>query len=120
MLATGAAKITIAGTGGSNGGDDNYGVDFESANTAGTAVTAVNGDISVTGTATQATGLRQNGIRLEDSGGAQTFTLATTGTGSISLNGTAGNNDPSSGGIEFAEDTSVSSTGRATRSSLTP
>lgn len=109
VAATGAANVTINGTGGScpdPTANDCYGVDFESSNTAGTAVTSVNGNINVIGTSVAATGLRQNGIRFEDSSGSFPFTM-TTGSGSLTLNATGGNSDPTSTALIFADDTTM-------------
>jgi len=67
-VATGSANVSISGTGGP-GTTDNYGVGFDSVNTAGTSVSAVNGKIVITGVATDATGTNQDGVRFEDSTG---------------------------------------------------
>jgi trimeric autotransporter adhesin len=113
VVGTNAANISITGTGGEctdPAANDCYGVDFESANAVGTAVTTANGSIAITGTATATTGLRQNGIRFEDSVGTQPFTM-TTGSGSVTLNAASASTDPSSAALTFADDTTLTSGG---------
>ena len=110
VTATGNAKVTMNGTGGT-GTTDCYGIDVEAADMAGTLISSVNGDISMTGTATNATGTDQDGVRLEDSVGAQAIAITTTGTGTLTITGMASNNDPTSSGIQIADDTNITLTG---------
>jgi len=110
VLATGAAGVTINGTGG-DGLSDSYGVGFEGGNTAGTTLSAVNGNISITGTATGASGADMDGVRFEDSVAAQAVAITTTGAGTLTVTGTAGDSDPTSSGINFVDDATVTLTG---------
>jgi hypothetical protein len=111
LLATGTANVTINGTGGSTGASDNYGVGFEGGGVDGTTLSSVNGNLTITGIATAATGTDEDGVRLEDSGGTNPFLLTTTGTGSLTISGTRGSNDPSSAGINFVDDANVTLSG---------
>ena len=110
IVATGAANITINGAGG-NGTSDCYGVGFEGGNRAGTAVSAVNGAINISGTGGATAGTDMDGVRFEDSAGAQAVSVITTGAGALTINGTAGNDDPTSAGINIVDDTTMSLTG---------
>lgn len=110
VTATGVAKVTMNGTG-SSGTINNAGVYIDSFGTAGTAISAVNGDISITGVATDATGTDQDGVHIGDSSAAVAVAVTTTGTGILTINGTAGNNDATSAGINFVDDTTMSLTG---------
>lgn len=110
VVATGAAKITINGTGGS-GTTDNYGVGFDAGNIVGTGVSAVNGNINITGVSTDTTGTDQDGVRFEDTVGAQAVSVSTTGTGTVTITGTAGDADATSSGIQIVDDCSMAFTG---------
>ncbi|WP_298514864.1 hypothetical protein [uncultured Kordia sp.] len=80
----GTGTITIQGTGG-EGVNSNYGVEIQM----NTTISAENGDVAITGTATDTDGSDQIGIILDG-------TINTTGTGNISLTGTSPTaNDPS-------------------------
>lgn len=104
VTATGAANVSITGTGGS-GTTDNYGVDFDAGNTAGTGVSAANGNIQITGVATDTTGTNQDGVRFEDSLASQAVSVSNAGgIGAVAITGTAGNNDPTSSGINIVDD----------------
>jgi len=110
VVATGSANIFINGTGGA-GTTDNYGFGLEAGDHAGTAVSAVNGNITINGTATDATGTDQDGVRFEDSVAAQLVSVTTTGAGSLTVTGAAGNNDATSAGIVIVDDTAISLSG---------
>ena len=110
IVASGPANITLNGTG-ANGTSDCYGVAFDGFNKAGTAVSAVNGNISITGAAGTSAGTDMDGVRFEDSVGAQAVSVTTTGTGTLTITGTAGNNDPTSAGINIVDDCAMTFTG---------
>lgn len=110
VTATGVATITIAGTG-SIGTSVNPGVYVDSFGVAGTAISAVNGNISITGVSTDATGTDQDGVHFGDSSAAVAVSVTTTGTGTLAIIGTAGNNDATSAGINLVDDTTMSLTG---------
>jgi filamentous hemagglutinin family protein len=79
-----AARITLSGTGG-NGAGNNYGMRITDA---GTLLSSVDGDISLTGVgSTSASGTNNDGIRLDID-----LDILTTGSADITLTGTAGAN----------------------------
>ncbi len=94
-----AGSITILGTGGS-GTDSNRGVVIFSSG----LVSSGDGAVTISGTATDASGTGQDGINLQSSG-----QLNTTGTASVLLTGTAGNT--SSFGITLQNPSSLTLTG---------
>lgn len=106
---TGPADVNITGTGGS-GGDDNYGLDFESADNAGTTVSTAAGNLTINGSAVATSGLRQNGIRFEDSVGSQVYSMST-GSGNLTLTATSASTDPTSSALEFADDANLNLNG---------
>gem|GEM_PF-638120 len=110
ITATGAANITLNGTGGA-GSSDCYGIGFEGGDAAGTGISAVNGNITLNGTGGPSAGTDMDGVRFEDSFGAQSVSVTTTGTGTLTINGTAGNTDATSAGINIVDDTTMSLTG---------
>jgi CSLREA domain-containing protein len=110
VLATGSANLIVAGTGGT-GTSDCYGVGFEGANTSGTTTSAVNGNITITGVAGTNAGNDMDGVRFEDSVAAQAVAINITGTGSLIVNGTAGNTNATSSGINIVDDCTMSLTG---------
>ncbi|MBK7393706.1 MAG: hypothetical protein IPI64_10470 [Chloracidobacterium sp.] len=110
IIAANAAKITIAGTGGA-GTSDNYGAGFDGANVAGTKVQSANGDIDITGTAGTSAGTDMDGVRFEDSIAAQPVSIVTTGSGQLTVTGTAGNADPTSSGIQIVDDATMTLAG---------
>jgi hypothetical protein len=110
ITATGSAGITLNGTGG-NGTSDCYGVGFEGGGANGTGISSVNGNISITGTGGTTAGTDMDGVRFEDSVGVQPALATTTGTGTLTITGTAGNNDPTSAGINIVNNTTMSLTG---------
>jgi hypothetical protein len=110
VLATGSANLIIDGTGGT-GSSDCYGVGFEGASVAGTTASAVNGNITITGVAGTNAGTDMDGVRFEDSGASQAVAINITGTGSLTVNGTAGNTGATSSGIQIVDDTTMSLTG---------
>jgi hypothetical protein len=106
VLAFGATSITIAGTGGA-GANGNAGVSVNGLNTTGTAISAVNGNINITGTAATTVGTDQDGVRFANSTGAQTTAVTITGSGQLTITGTAGNSDATSAGINLIDDTTM-------------
>jgi hypothetical protein len=110
VVATGSANISINGTGGT-GTTDNYGVGFEGGGEAGTGVSAVNGNIIITGVATNPTGTDEDGVRFEDSVDTQAALLTTTGTGTVTITGTGAGDDATSSGINIVDDCTMSFTG---------
>jgi len=111
VVATGSANVTINGTSGSNGASDCYGIGFEGGAAPGTTLSSVNGNINLTGVSTNAAGMDQDGVRFEDSGGTDVVNLSTTGTGQLTVTGTAGDSDPTSSGINFVGFANVTLTG---------
>ncbi|HEX3560820.1 MAG TPA: Calx-beta domain-containing protein [Pyrinomonadaceae bacterium] len=110
LVASGPASISLTGTGGS-GSSDCYGVGLDGGGQPGTTVSAVNGDISINGVAGGATGTNQDGVRFENSRGTQAVSVNTTGKGALTVNGTAGDDDPTSAGIHIVDDTTMTLSG---------
>jgi hypothetical protein len=113
VTATGIAGITIAGTGGTGSSDD-YGVSIDGLNTSGTTISSVNGNISITGASGSGNGGDQDGVRFENSTGTQATAVNITGSGVLTMTGTAGNFFSSSSGINFVDDTSMTLNGATT------
>lgn len=107
ITASGAGNISITGLGGT-GTTDNYGVSVDGLNASSTAISAVSGTISITGTATDTTGTDQDGVRFENSTGAQSTAINITGAGQLMITGAAGNNDATSSAISLVDDTVMS------------
>src|SRR5439155_7935118 len=82
-----AGNISITGTGGIGNGSGNAGVRLEGATT---DITSVDGNVSITGVATTSAGgtLQQDGLRQLTGSGVHI-----TGTGSLTMTGTAGSTD---------------------------
>ena len=110
IVATGPANVILTGSGG-GGTSDCYGIGVEGGNEAGTAVSSVNGNIVLTGTGGSSAGTDMDGVRFEDSVAAQAVAVTTTGTGSVTINGTAGNSDSTSAGINIVDDCTMTFTG---------
>ncbi len=98
VTTAGNGSITIAGTGGS-GGSENNGVLFNGFGYGGaTKVSSENGDIVITGQgSTTATGAGSRGICI-----LENATVQSTGTGKITLNGTGGTGTNGARGVELA------------------
>ncbi len=97
--AKGKGNITLNGTGG-NGRNNNAGIEIQNA---GTRVSAARGNINLTGTSTNVTGVNNRGILI--SGGA---VVEATGNGSITLEGTGANGAE---GILLRDNASINATG---------
>ena len=113
VTAIGSASITIGGTGGSGSSDD-YGVSIDGLNTSGTTISSVNGNINITGAPTSGNGGDQDGVRFENSTGTQATAVNITGSGLLTMTGTAGNFVSSSAGINLVDDTSMTLNGATT------
>ena len=80
-----AAKIAITGVGG-GGSDFNTGIWLQ---TLSNAISSVDGNVTLTGTATDSTGTGNDGVRILSGGG-----ITITGTASLTTTGTAASSDP--------------------------
>ena len=98
-----AGNITITGTGGGGTGGENQGVALRDSTS---LVTAVNGDIQITGTAPNSSGGTLNdGVELRD--GAQVTTTGTgAAAGNITITGTGGAGTESNYGVQLGSNTS--------------
>ncbi|MEZ6127960.1 MAG: Calx-beta domain-containing protein [Planctomycetaceae bacterium] len=92
LSSAGAGSITITGSAG-DGVSGSHGVMVDGA---GTRVTTVAGDISLTGVAGRGTGSNSAGVHVVNSG-----LVRTTGTGSIAINGSVADGSGSLSGNEF-------------------
>ncbi|MCA9062476.1 MAG: hypothetical protein KDA96_05440, partial [Planctomycetaceae bacterium] len=92
VVTTGSAQILVNGTG-AVGGSNNRGVEINNG-----TLSSVNGAVSVSGTAPDATGSGNHGVAVYGGGNA-----ITTGTGGLSITGDAATSDPAVGvGISLA------------------
>jgi hypothetical protein len=113
VAATGFANITLTGFG-ANGTSDCYGVGLEGGDKPGTAVSTLSGNINITGTGGSSAGTDMDGVRFEDSVGAEAVSVSTFFVGALTITGTAGNSDPTSSGINIVDDTTMSFSGAST------